>query len=82
MFLQNAFFVNLSKTFLLLALFTIKNAVFMIKFISKCQINVNKIFDSNDEYFQIGVVIEALNQAVITLEQSKKAIQYLTFEMY
>ena len=82
MFLQDAFFVNLSKTFLLLALFTIKNAVFMIKFISKFQINVNKIFDGNDEYFQIGVVIEALNEVVITLEQSKKAIQYLTFEMY
>ena len=54
----------------------------MTNFIIKFQINVNKIFDGNDEYFQIGVVIEALVEATITLEQSKKVIQYLTSEMY
>ena len=54
----------------------------MANFINKFQINVNKIFEGNDKYFQIRVVIEALIEVVITLEESKKVIQYLIFEMY
>ena len=57
-----------------------KNCV--ASFISKFQVNVNKIFEGNNEYFQIRVVIEALIEVVITLEESRKAIQYLTFEKY
>ena len=54
----------------------------MANFIFKLQINVNKIFEGNNDYFQIRVVIEALIEVVITLEESRKAIQYLTFEKY
>ena len=54
----------------------------MTNFISEFQKNVNKLFDGNDEYCEINMVIETLTEVAIAIEHSKKVIQYLTVEMY
>ena len=52
-------------------------ATFAIEF----QRNVVDVFDGNDEYCEISVVIEELVEAVIALEHNENVIQYLTAEM-
>ena len=52
-------------------------ATFAIEF----QRNVVDVFDGNDEYCEISVVIEELVEAVIALEHNENVIQYLTVEM-
>lgn len=54
----------------------------MANFIIEFQTNVNEVFDDNDEYCEISVVIEELIEAVLAAEHNPKVIQYLTVKMY
>lgn len=63
-FLQDAFFIKLLDTFLLLMLCTI-NKKCVTKFIIKLQRNGNEIFHANNQYYEISVVREAFLEMIM-----------------